>query len=77
MNGAARMGAEDDVRRLTRVLDTPLFRLQCSEGIDTGEALYEWTYPRQLLGIRLAEARAGHGAGHASTDRDPDLHSNP
>jgi MoxR-like ATPase len=30
--------------------------LQCYEGIDAAEALYEWNYPRQLLGIRLAEA---------------------
>ena len=39
------------------MLDTPLIRLQCYEGIDAAEALYEWNYPRQLLGIRLAEAR--------------------
>jgi MoxR-like ATPase len=38
------------------VLDTPLVRLQCYEGIDAAEALYEWNYPRQLLAIRLAEA---------------------
>jgi MoxR-like ATPase len=38
-------------------LDTPLIRLQCYEGIDATEALYEWNYPRQLLAIRLAEAR--------------------
>ena len=39
------------------MLDTPLYRLQCYEGIDAAEALYEWNHPRQLLGIRLAEAR--------------------
>jgi MoxR-like ATPase len=39
------------------VLDTPLIRLQCYEGIDAAEALYEWNYPRQLLSIRLADAR--------------------
>jgi MoxR-like ATPase len=38
------------------VLDTPLVRLQCYEGIDAAEALYEWNYPRQLLSIRLAES---------------------
>ena len=37
------------------VLDTPLIRLQCYEGIDAAEALYEWNYPRQLLAIRLAD----------------------
>ena len=44
-------------RSLAAVLDTPLVRLQCYEGIDAAEALYEWNYPRQLLSIRLAEAR--------------------
>jgi MoxR-like ATPase len=39
-------------------LDTPLIRLQCYDGIDAAEALYEWNYPRQLLAIRLAEASA-------------------
>jgi MoxR-like ATPase len=38
------------------VLDTPLMRLQCYEGIDSAEALYEWNYPRQLLSIRLADS---------------------
>ena len=49
-------------RRWPRVLDTPLIRLQCYEGIDAAEALYEWNYPRQLLGIRLAEARGDAAA---------------
>ena len=39
------------------MLDTPLIRLQCYDGIDAAEALYEWNYPRQLLAIRLAEAQ--------------------
>jgi MoxR-like ATPase len=39
------------------VLDTPLVRLQCYEGIDAAEALYEWNYARQLLSIRLADSR--------------------
>jgi MoxR-like ATPase len=34
-------------------------RLQCYEGIDASEALYEWNYPRQLLSIRLADVREG------------------
>ena len=40
-----------------RLLDTPLLRLQCYEGLTAAEALYEWNYPRQLLAIRLAESR--------------------
>ena len=46
------------------MLDTPLVRLQCYEGIDAAEALYEWNYPRQLLGIRLAEAAGREVAEH-------------
>ena len=34
-----------------------MIRLQCYDGIDASEALYEWNYPRQLLSIRLADAR--------------------
>ena len=48
-----------DADALAAVLDTPLLRLQCYEGIDAAEALYEWNYPRQLLRIRLAEAAGG------------------
>jgi MoxR-like ATPase len=40
------------------VLDTPLVRLQCYEGIDAAEALYEWNYPRQLISIRLADIQS-------------------
>jgi MoxR-like ATPase len=38
-------------------MDTPLIRLQCYEGIDASEALYEWNYPRQLLSIRIADSK--------------------
>ena len=48
-------------RRSPRRSTRALVRLQCYEGIDSTEALYEWNYARQLLGIRLAEAR-GEGA---------------
>ena len=39
------------------VLNSPLIRLQCYEGLTAAEALYDWNYQRQLLSIRLAEAR--------------------
>ena len=42
------------------MLGTPLVRLQCYDGIEAAEALYEWNYPRQLLAIRLAEAEGTH-----------------
>ena len=56
LEGEAGVGKTEAAKALALVLDTPLIRLQCYEGIDAAEALYEWNYPRQLLGIRLAEA---------------------
>jgi len=57
LEGEAGVGKTEAAKSLARVLDTPLVRLQCYEGIDAAEALYEWNYPRQLLSIRLADAR--------------------
>jgi len=57
LEGEAGVGKTEAGKALAAVLDTPLIRLQCYEGIDATEALYEWNYPRQLLAIRLAEAR--------------------
>jgi MoxR-like ATPase len=56
LEGEAGVGKTEAAKALAAALDTPLVRLQCYEGIDAAEALYEWNYPRQLLGIRLAEA---------------------
>ena len=60
------VGKTEAAKSLAAVLDTPLIRLQCYEGIDAAEALYEWNYPRQLLSIRLADASG-------STLREDDL----
>src|SRR5262249_7545803 len=49
-------GKTEAGKALAVALDTPLVRLQCYDGIDVAEALYEWNYPRQLLSIRLADA---------------------
>jgi MoxR-like ATPase len=57
LEGEAGVGKTEAGKSLAAVLDTPLVRLQCYEGIDASEALYEWNYTRQLLSIRLAEAR--------------------
>lgn len=40
---------------MSRLFNTPLIRLQCYEGLDASNALYEWNYPKQLLRIRLEE----------------------
>jgi MoxR-like ATPase len=55
LEGAAGVGKTEAAKALAAVLDTPLIRLQCYDGIDASEALYEWNYPRQLLSIRLAD----------------------
>jgi MoxR-like ATPase len=56
LEGEAGVGKTEAARALAAALGTPLVRLQCFEGMDASEALYEWNYPRQLLRIRLAEA---------------------
>ncbi len=68
LEGEPGVGKTEAAKALATVLDTPLIRLQCYEGLTSAEALYEWNYPRQLLAIRLAEARG-------ETPRDADLFS--
>jgi MoxR-like ATPase len=55
LEGEAGVGKTEAAKALAVLLDTPLIRVQCYEGIDASEVLYEWNYPRQLLRIRLAE----------------------
>ena len=50
-------------------LDLPLIRLQCYEGIDAGQALYDWDFPRQILHLRALEAAGALSRG-AVTDAD-------
>jgi MoxR-like ATPase len=44
---------------LAEGLDLPLVRLQCYEGIDASQALYDWDFPRQILHLRAVEATSG------------------
>ncbi|HET6561549.1 MAG TPA: MoxR family ATPase [Marmoricola sp.] len=44
---------------LATSLDLPLIRLQCYEGIDAAQALYDWDFPRQILHLRAVESVAG------------------
>jgi MoxR-like ATPase len=59
LEGEAGVGKTEVAKVLARILDTPLIRLQCYEGIDVYQAVYEWDYARQLLHIRAAEALGG------------------
>jgi MoxR-like ATPase len=56
LEGEAGVGKTEVAKVLSRMLATPLIRLQCYEGIDVNQAVYEWDYARQLLHIRTAEA---------------------
>ena len=62
LEGEPGVGKTEAAKALAAALDTPLLRLQCYEGLTSAEALYEWNYPRQLLAIRLAEARGADAA---------------
>jgi MoxR-like ATPase len=56
IEGAAGVGKTSLARALAEALDAPLIRLQCYEGLDAAQALYDWDFPRQLLHLRAAEA---------------------
>jgi MoxR-like ATPase len=56
LEGEPGVGKTEVAKVLSRLLDRPLVRLQCYEGLDTAQALYEWDYARQMLHIRLLEA---------------------
>ena len=55
LEGEPGVGKTEIARTLARVLDARLIRLQCYEGIDAGQALYEWDYARQLLYARTLQ----------------------
>ncbi|HET7310176.1 MAG TPA: MoxR family ATPase [Mycobacteriales bacterium] len=69
VEGDAGVGKTALAQSLAEVLGAPLIRLQCYEGIDASQALYDWDFPRQLLHLRAVEA-AAHGAAGGSTDAD-------
>ncbi|MHB8624998.1 MAG: AAA family ATPase [Aggregatilineales bacterium] len=56
LEGEAGVGKTEVAKVLARILDTNLIRLQCYEGLDVNNALYEWNYAQQLLFLRLMEA---------------------
>jgi MoxR-like ATPase len=63
VEGEPGVGKTDLARALAALLHRELVRLQCYEGLDAAQALYEWDYPRQLL-----QVRAGDGAADLYAD---------
>ena len=57
LEGEAGVGKTEVAKVLANLLDTELIRLQCYEGLDVHHAVYEWNYTRQMMHIRLLEAR--------------------
>ena len=53
---------------IAAALDLPLIRLQCYEGIDATQALYDWDFPRQILHLRAVEAVAADGQDLAEVE---------
>jgi len=64
LEGEAGVGKTSLATALAQVVGADVLRLQCYEGIDASQALYDWDFPRQLLHLRAAEA-----AGDANADR--------
>src|SRR5829696_7770147 len=67
LEGEAGVGKTELAKVLAASLGALLIRLQCYEGLDVNTAVYEWNYPRQMLEIRLMEAR---GAAAEATAHD-------
>src|SRR4051795_6221367 len=55
LEGEAGVGKTEAAKAVAAMLDVPLIRLQCYEGLDIAHAVYEWNYGKQLLHIRAAQ----------------------
>lgn len=74
LEGEAGVGKTEVAKVLSRWLGTDLIRLQCYEGIDVHQAVYEWDYTRQLLHLRTAEA-TGSATESTADDLEDELYS--
>ncbi|WP_283133697.1 AAA family ATPase [Rhizohabitans arisaemae] len=68
LEGEAGVGKTELAKTLAKVLDAPLIRLQCYEGLDAAQALYDWDFPRQLLHLKAAETAGVRDVGKLEDD---------
>ena len=73
LEGEAGVGKTELAKVLAASLGARLIRLQCYEGLDVNTAVYEWNYPRQMLEIRLLEARGEADRANAHDIFGPDF----
>src|SRR5438046_5005045 len=75
LEGEAGVGKTEVAKVLSRWTGGELLRIQCYEGIDVAQAVYEWDYSRQLLHLRAAEARGQDRADGGVDDIENELYS--
>ncbi len=73
LEGEPGVGKTEVAKVMASILGTDLIRLQCYEGLDANAALYEWNYPRQMLELRLEEARGQSKEEHGSNIFGPEF----
>jgi MoxR-like ATPase len=72
IEGHAGVGKTEVAKVMAKMLETNLIRLQCYEGLDAAQALYEWNYPKQLLHIKLEESTS-----HSLPEKEAAIFSPP
>jgi MoxR-like ATPase len=72
IEGHAGVGKTEVAKVMSRMLGTRLIRLQCYEGLDAAQALYEWNYPKQILHIKLQER-----SDVSTPDKEHEIFSEP
>ena len=72
IEGHAGVGKTEIAKVMATMLKTNLIRLQCYEGLDASQALYEWNYPKQLLHIKLEESTT-----HSTSEKEAAIFSPP
>jgi MoxR-like ATPase len=70
IEGQAGVGKTEVAKVMARMLGSRLIRLQCYEGLDAAQALYEWNYPKQLLRIKLEES-----SNHSTSEKEAAIFS--